>query len=154
MTALRTFASGATAAAELVRAAREYRATPFAHMGRHRTGGVDCVGLLIAACRDTGIARAIEDVPYGLVVNGWRMQKGFEQHCVRVPQPWRENARPGDFLFIAFNNFPMHAAIVGDDPQGLSMIHAFRPANAVIEHTIDDVWWERIRCVYRLKELA
>jgi cell wall-associated NlpC family hydrolase len=156
MTALRTFAADAgDRAAELVRVAREYRATPFAHMGRHRTGGVDCVGLLIAVCRDIRIANEFEDIPYGLVVNGWRMQKGFEKHCLKVPKPWPENTRPGDFLFIAFNNFPMHAAIVGDTPDGgLSMIHAFRPANAVIEHPIDDVWWERIRCVYRLQELA
>ena len=71
--------------------------------------------------------------------------------CGRSP---RTHARPGDVVLLAWRRLmPAHAAILGDGPNGLSLIHADGQVGRVVEHRLDREWWGRIVCAYRLAEL-
>lgn len=70
--------------------------------------------------------------------------------------PAAASIRPGDvvLLWIKTRRVPRHLAIVGENSDGLTMIHTSMTLQKVCEHGWSDWWYERLAKVYRWRGLA
>ena len=124
-------------------AARSYLGVPWVHQGRSRHG-LDCVGLAVVCLRDIGLDPP-DRADYGrdpdgtlrAVISGW-------DALSPVASP-----EPGDIALIRYKA-ERHIAIVGQQPQGLSLIHADSRAGKVVEHLMDDRWRKRVVAAWRI----
>lgn len=130
-------------AGDLIAEARTWVGVPFRHQGRSRAG-VDCAGLFVCVARALDIA-----VPFDRTDYAWEpddaLHRTLEAHFERVP-----SRVPGDILLIHMGGMPRHMALW----TGRSIIHAYTPLDAVVEHRIDDKWARRIAGVYRHPEVV
>lgn len=125
--------------------ARKWLGCPFRHMARGPRH-LDCAGLAIRASRAAGYAANFDLPHYGR--EPWR--DGLRDAVRKnLGEPVTDGPQPGDIVLIRFNVEPHHIAIVGDHPQGLSLIHAFAEAGRVVEHILDANWRAKITEVYR-----
>lgn len=128
--------------ADFVAAARSYVGVPFRHQGRTRHG-VDCIGLVVCAARDIGLALA-DRTDYPRDPNGLLPLEMARQFApVESPQA-------GDILLMRFRGEPQHVAIMA----GATLIHGYASIGRVVEHGLDAKWRRRIVAAYRLREFA
>ena len=131
-------------------AARSYLGTPFRHQGRNPSHGIDCIGLLVLAARACGLPQTDRDsTAYGRdPFDGL-----LESHLAAAFGPAFPFAQavPGDIAAIRFVGAIRHVGIVGDYPEGLSLIHTSGSTRFVTEHVIDRKWAKRIAGVYRVR---
>lgn len=139
----------------LVQIARGYSGVRFAHQGRTKQSGVDCLGLLIAVAQEAGITvhgmapAALDQSDYGTYPDTEFLRTRLEKFL---------DARPvtelavGNVILLAIDGRAQHLALVADYPaEGeYGMIHAYAPARKVIEHRLDESWKKAIAGVYRL----
>lgn len=132
----------------MIVAARELVAarTRFRHQGRTMTG-VDCIGTAAFAFRSIG--RNIEDMPaYSREPQGKKLERGLEFNL--GPPIEKCDMQVGDVVLMTFEGEPSHVGILGDYLYGgLSLIHGYLRAKRVIEHRLDQIWFDRIIKVYR-----
>lgn len=129
---------------------------PFKHMGRSRRA-LDCAGVPIVALREMGYEPAdlkfYTREPYK---DG--LQKVTEENLGEKIQVNSANdLKPCDILLLKFTNEPHHVAVVADYLHGgLSLIHSYGEVGRVVEHRLDEKWFNRIKYAYRiqLKEQA
>lgn len=126
------------AALDVVREARKWLGTPYAHQHRELGIGVDCAGVLIGTARGLGIVSPEFDVNgYASRPDGDRLLDACDLWMERVPM---SSMRPGHALVLRFGEEPQHIGIVGDywhDKTKLTLIHAWslaRPKPCVVEH--------------------
>jgi cell wall-associated NlpC family hydrolase len=132
----------------VVATARGYIGTPFRHQGRG--DALDCVGLAFQVARDLGLAPE-DRAAYGRQPHGLELKRELD---ARLPSIAKDAMQPGDVVLLAWRRLmPAHAAILGDGPDGLSLIHADGQVGRVVEHRLDREWRGRIVCAYRLAEL-
>lgn len=127
----------------LVVAARRYHGVRFVHRGRlpHK---LDCVGLVWRSYRDCGVA--LEDFRlYGREPD----MRLWDAVMERNLGPPVTGLQVGDVVSMKTLLNPHHVAIVGDHPEGLSLIHASGEEGRVVEHRINDKYRARIVNVYR-----
>jgi cell wall-associated NlpC family hydrolase len=136
-------------AARFAEAVRGYLGTPWVHQGRLKGAGVDCVGVLMCAADEVGIA--MQDVtnyptqPY----RTWMLDE-LRRQCVQVEL---SAVRLGDVLSFAWDSAPWHIGVVTSvDP--LKMVHAWRQVDRVVETKLDASWRRRICGVWRFPECA
>lgn len=137
----------------LVEAARALLGTPWQHQARS-TSAVDCLGLLVLAERATG--RVVSDrTNYGRVPARQELSEGLRAHYgepVLGARPDASELQPGDKLLIQLpgSKEANHVGIVGDSPNGPTLIHAWSGGLCrVTEHRLSDPWRRRICEVYR-----
>lgn len=127
--------------AQFVAEARTWLGTPFQHQARVRGAGVDCVGLVIGVARDLGLAD-VRIADYPRTPQASRLLVECRQHMTPIALA---DARPGDVLLMRFRRDPQHVAVVADYVHGgLSIVHAYEGAGAVVEHRLDDAWLARV----------
>ncbi|RKF20574.1 peptidoglycan endopeptidase [Altericroceibacterium spongiae] len=104
----------------LVEAARTYIGTPFRLHGRDRQHGLDCLGLILAALRDTG-HRCPSPPPYALRNSRIDPLLAFAANSglIQGPPPFRT----GDILLGKVGPAQWHAAIAMG-PTGFIHAHA------------------------------
>jgi cell wall-associated NlpC family hydrolase len=109
---------------DVVRVARSYLGTPYAHMGRKPGVGLDCAGVLICVGRDLGLVPPDFDVPaYSPNPDGHSLIDWCEQHL--GPRVAQEALEPGIALIVKAQVHPQHLGILGDYAHGgLSIIHS------------------------------
>lgn len=119
----------------IVWAARAWIDTPYAHQGRVKGVGVDCVGLLIGVAKDLGkIAPDWDVTGYARVPDGVELMHHLEERFDTIAF---DDMRPGDFVCIAFAAAPQHVGVVGDYAHGgFSFIHAASKFKRVVEHRL------------------
>lgn len=135
----------------LVLAARRYDGVRFVHRGR-RPDKLDCVGLVRLAYLVCGVE--LEDFRlYGREPDITRWQDAMERNLGApvAAGPILSDAvlRVGDVVALRTLRHPHHLAIVGDHPDGLSLIHASGEHGRVVEHRLDPAYRARITHVYR-----
>lgn len=135
----------------LVLAARRYYGVRFRHRGR-RPDKLDCVGLVLVAYRDCGVE--LQDFClYGREpdITRWRaaMESNLGAPVAAGPLRTGDVLRMGDVVAMRTLRHPHHLAIVGDHPEGLSLIHASGEHGFVTEHLLDPSYLRRISHVYR-----
>lgn len=131
------------APASVVAQARRYLGVRFAHQGRS-LAGMDCAGLVVRVTADLGVP--VGDLAgYGRTPHGGRLQAHMDAQG--LPST---DAAPGMVALMRFESEPQHVAVIGDHPDGLSIIHALASSRQVVEHRLDPVWLSRIVAVYRI----
>lgn len=139
-----------TTRAEVVAAARKYLGARWRHQARG-DDALDCVGLLVRVGRDLGIAD-VRVADYKQHPDAAKIMEAAGRYM--RPIPVRDFAA-GDALVLRFGSAPQHFGIVGDYfGGGFSLIHAYRGADKVVEHRLDDVWRRRIVAAYSLPGIA
>ncbi|MFZ4124577.1 MAG: NlpC/P60 family protein [Rickettsiales bacterium] len=137
----------------LIDAARGYLGVRFAHQGRSKQTGVDCLGLLICAAQDAGITlqdyepNHYDRTDYGTFPDAQMLRAQLHAALIAV-----EEVAVGDILLLRIDGRPQHLALVTDYPQEgvFGMIHAYAPLRKVVEHRLDIHWIEAIEQVFRI----
>lgn len=107
---------------------------PFRLHGRDRSGGVDCVGLVVAALGELG-ARPVAPLGYGLrnlSVDAWlpiAAQAGLV--------PVSDRVRAGDILLLRLG-FAQHHIVIAID--ALCVVHAHAGLRRVVSQPRDPTW--------------
>ena len=128
-------------------AARAYLGVPFRHQGRSAATGIDCVGLLVLAANDCGHSTVADRTDYGRdPVNG--MLEAQLRAAFGAPVAVA-TMQPGDVAAIAFMGAVRHVGVIGEHPDGLSLIHTNSAVGRVTEARIDAKWAKRIVSIYR-----
>lgn len=150
-------------ALEYIKQCRTYRGVRFQHQGRNRHG-IDCVGLVIQAAYDIGIATGAEKVSgYGRIPNGKHFDYWCSKFTKELPynrlQPLAPQVAPGDLIsfWIDLEGIPRHIAVFTgvDCHRRPTMIHSFaKESRGVVEMPIDPSYWtRRISKIYRFHDL-
>jgi cell wall-associated NlpC family hydrolase len=137
----------------IVMAARSYIGVRFAHQGRSKTTGVDCLGLLLCAAQDAGLLlkqrtmHEYDRADYGTFPDAQMLRTQLEAVLLKT-----DTIQVGDVLLLNIDGRPQHLALVSDYPQAgaFGMIHAYAPLRKVVEHRLDDVWLKAVEQVFRI----
>lgn len=140
------------AAARTLVAAR----TPFRHMGRDPAIGVDCAGAPQWCAIQIG--RKPWDIPaYGTDPHSNDLRDAMVRNMGKpVWTRRREKAIPDSVLqpcrlaLMKFDGEPKHVAIIGNYPNGHSLIHTYGVIGHVTEHRLDSFWQSKILEVFEL----
>jgi len=129
-------------------AARAYLRTPFLHQGRNPATGIDCIGLVVCAAGDCGMALAEFDNPtYDRNPSNGLLERHL-QTAFGSPLP-RSALRVDDVVSMRELGDVRHVAIIGAHKDGLSLIHTNSRLGFVTESRIDEKTMRRIVGVYR-----
>lgn len=134
---------------KIVECAREYIGTAFHHQGRVKGVGVDCAGLVVCSIKDSGILEKVPDLyNYARRPDGFLLQAILDNSCDKIDPSCIE---VGDILLFRISgNNPQHLGLVSRaDP--FYMIHAYFPSRKVVEHRIDQTWWDKLVSPYRVR---
>ena len=111
----------------LFAAARRYLGTPFRHQGR-TAEGLDCFGLVLVACRDSGIlshlglAADYDTQHYTRYPASYQLTQYLEQHLPRLNT---EPLAPGQLaVFRLGTHEPSHLGLLADAAAPCSLLHA------------------------------
>jgi hypothetical protein len=133
-------------AEKFVAHARSLKGARWRHRGR-KPWAVDCIGLLVLSCTAAGLEwqELKDERRYGREPWEDRLRKGLRDRFGDPANDWR----PGDVALIRWNKGePSHVGIIGDHPQGLSLIHASN-IHGVVEHGLSGKFFDCIVEVYR-----
>lgn len=129
----------------LVDSARACLGTPFYHQGRVPGIGLDCIGLVIHAVKQIGVA--VEDeCDYGREPQGQKLNAALIAHGFETV----DTIDAGDVLLFRFNGEPQH---VGLAVSAGTMVHAYAPIGRVVETNLGETWLRRISGIYRHPQL-
>jgi cell wall-associated NlpC family hydrolase len=136
---------------DIIREARTWIGTRFAHQGRVKrnainNGGVDCAGLIVGVAQSLGLS-SFDYKGYSREPLGGMLQKILEDHLEQVSI---KHMQPGDVLLMKFLHEPQHLGFCA----GETVIHSYETVGKCIEHRIDERWKNRIVAVYRFRGLA
>lgn len=137
---------------EFVEAARAFIGAPWRHQGR-RKAGMDCLGLVVLSLAKAGVW-VHDRTDYGRLPHNRKLKSELVTH---FGPPVANGLQPGDLVTLRFAHEENHIAIVGDHPEGLSLIHSWADApgsptggGRVVEHRLDDYWRNLMVDVWRL----
>jgi cell wall-associated NlpC family hydrolase len=129
-------------------AAMKYVGVPFRHRGRS-IRGVDCIGLIICAARDTGYDEGIKykRLVYGREPTDALLQEALKEH---FGDPVDRPPQLGDVILMRLRHMkePSHVGIIAPHPHGLGVIHAYGEIRKVVLQRINSSMRERIVGVY------
>lgn len=136
----------------IVRIARGWIGTPYAHQASVRGVGCDCLGLLRGVWRELYGEDAETPPPYS---PDWSEATGEETLYMAMQRHLREipvsDIAPGDIaLFRMMPRGPAkHCGIIGSQMSALTLIHA-RQNKQVSEETFAQSWCKRLVFVFRI----
>jgi NlpC/P60 family putative phage cell wall peptidase len=135
--------------AAIVATARTWVGTNFVHQGRVKSLGVDCVGIPLCVAEELS-AKDKEGQPmtgkmyasYSSQPEGNYVHRMCQKHLVQKPV---NQMKPGDVITMNVVSAPCHVGVLGEDANGLTIIHAYSGAsNKVVEQPLDVKWRRRI----------
>ena len=140
--------------------ARRWVGTPYRHQGRLQGQALDCAGLIL----EVGLGLELFDFPrsefaarfrawqgYGRLPNPGRMREALQTLLAPVAKGER---RGGDIAWLRWERGPaMHLAILTDDGDAETMIHAHGLVGRCVEHGFTAEWPDRVESWWRYPEL-
>jgi hypothetical protein len=132
-------------AMQIVTAARAYVGVPFRHQGRSKWG-MDCLGLLIAVAHDCALQRGgavlwqQDECDYGHYPDAAYLHAQLAKWLRPIATP-----QLGAVALMQHDGAARHLGILGDyaEAKAFSLIHAYAPAKAVIEHHYSEEWQQQ-----------
>ena len=146
---------------QIVTQARTWTGSPYRHMGRSKTQGVDCMGFIIGVAEELGYADIDAPTHYTTAPNGVELLAGCEKNLVRVERDLEAirfndlmSLKSGDILvFWGFTRgTAQHFAFVSDLGIRKTMLHAWSKHGSVVEHGIMDHWARRVLAVFNFPQ--
>lgn len=138
--------------------ARTYINTPFAHQGRVRGVGLDCVGLPLMIAEELGLVDTKGRQINGLLYHSYTGQPVDTlvldcciEHLMRKSVT---QLRPGDVVCMRVETVPCHVGIYDEVNGQPWLIHAYSGGESkVVEHGIDYRWRRRITAAFEFPGL-
>ena len=137
----------------VIAAAKEWIGTPFLHAGRDKSGGVDCIGLIVCVAEELGLcdARGVplkkrDERGYGRSGVALKLRRALGECLAPVPL---DAAAPGDVLLCRIGKTPQHVAFLSHVKEQYTLLHALETAQKVTEHRLSDNWRRRFVSAYR-----
>ncbi len=140
---------------------RSWLGTPWAHQGRTRGVGVDCIGVALVIAQ---AAHAFDDpgavVPqnYSRLPRMNQMRKFIEQHMSVIE---KQDALVGDIVLVAWHTHPTHLMVLSDQTPGcirppFNIIHAnnARTVSVVTERPLGSWRGMSVTGCYRFRRWA
>lgn len=135
---------------KVINEARSFIGCKWRHKGRNHYG-IDCAGIIV--CSFASINVEVQDRKhYGREPWNDGLDKELEKTFGKRLD--KHLMQEGDVAVIWWNEVPApsHLGIIATHPSGkLSLIHSYSQHN-VVEHIIDDDWFNKISHIYRLKQ--
>ena len=142
--------------------ARSWLGARFAHRESIRptpqkNGKCDCVGLVLGVARSCNFhiggmsADDFSELRYGRFTRFERIKDWLL--CNGISLGIASTATPGDIGVFDVPGGLAHLAILVDAIGGVGMVHAYFPANRVVEHRLDCFWSSRLRFVCSFDEI-
>lgn len=130
--------------ARLVEQARTYLGADYKHHGRNRSTGVDCVGLVIAACNDLGLSPSYH-LNYKATPDPDTLLEGILDNCEKTPGI---SLDVGNIALMEFSRWAgaTHVALITDR----GIIHSYERRKFVTEHRLSDDWRRKIKATFRI----
>lgn len=128
--------------AEFVAEALTWMGTPYAHQGRIKGAGVDCIGLVIGVCHALKIS-TYDITGYTRRPDG-SLRATMETQLELIPV---STAQAGDVLLFKFGSVPVHVGILTDEN---TLVHAYSPNRKVISNSLDARWRGLIAGAYHV----
>jgi len=141
----------------VVACARSWLGTRFHHQGRIKKtdshkGGVDCLGLLVGVADELSLTSVsgqklqdLDETDYSHYPDSAHLRVQLEKNLIAIPI---DSIGEGDILLMNIDDHPQHLGIVSELGGHLGLIHAYAPARAVVEHTLDGYWLSRIEASF------
>lgn len=118
-----------------IRLVESYVGTPVVHRGRVPHVGLDCVGVLIAACRELGL-EVPEPPPYGKIPDADTLRAGLRPYCTEMPASMRV---PGDILQVYAGRQARHVVVfTGLNKCGQQLVVHAWGKNGVVQRALLD----------------
>lgn len=141
--------------------ARTWLGSPYKHMGRSKTAGVDCVGIVIGVASELGYEieapTRYTTAPSGdmLVEHCEKSLRRQERDIEAIRQGNLASLKQGDIcLFWGFTRqMAQHFCFVGDLGSRKTMLHAWSKHGQVVEHGMHAEWGRRVMAVYAYPQL-
>lgn len=140
-------------------AARSWLGTRFHHQGRLKKnathkGGVDCLGLLIGVANELDL-RTSQGMPLSHFdetdyTHAPDQAKLYGRLCGVLNHIPQSGINPGDVLLLEIDGRSQHLGIAGELMGQISLIHAYAPARAVVEHCLDAYWKSKVKAAFRI----
>ena len=143
---------------QILDVARTYLNTPFAHQGRTRGFGLDCVGLPLMIAQELNIVdtkgRPMNGGLYS-TYTGQPIDTLVLDCCIEhLVRKVVTQLKPGDIVCMRVDNVPCHVGIYDEVNGQPWIIHAYNGGSCkVVEHGIDRKWWRRITAAFEFPGL-
>lgn len=133
---------------DFIKIIKSYIGTPFVHQGRVPKIGIDCAGVVICALKELGLdfydlnnynMRPSQDDVLSKII-----ENGFSDVSIN-------DMKKGDLLLMSYDGNIQHIAVVSET-NPVYIIHAVTNKK-VIEHRLDEVWKNRVKRVFRFKQI-
>ncbi|MDX2073498.1 MAG: hypothetical protein SFX19_03925 [Alphaproteobacteria bacterium] len=151
----------------IIACARSYIGTRFSHQGRLKKtgshkGGIDCLGLLVCVAAELDLRgkngkpfAAFDERGYSHQPDTDALRQRFEMLLIPIPIT---GIKPADIALFTIDGAPQHMGILASPPTSnhqrpTNLIHAYAPARAVVEHTLDGYWQEKMTAAFRLPHI-
>lgn len=138
---------------KILKVAKSWLGTKFHYAGRIKKnefndGGVDCIGLILKIGEEIGSTSNGKNIVtydylnYSRYPNFGEMQKFLGKYFMKIT---KKQAKIGDLIYFNFPNRLEHIAIISD----IGIIHCYIEAKSVVEHHLNNYWFEKIVEFYR-----
>lgn len=141
----------------IIEEARSWLGTRFHHQARVKksstgSGGCDCIGLIIGVAEKLNLKskeninlKSFDYTTYPKLPLGNRLKEELDRHFELSS---KDNMQVGSVVLFDFGRGPQHVGIIsGVNPY--KIIHAYIQARKVVEHNLDNQWYEKIIAVYK-----
>lgn len=138
---------------KILKVARSWLNTKFHYGGRIKInkinyGGIDCIGLIMkvgeeinSRYNDKNII-SLDKTNYSKYPNNFEMKEFLDTYFIKIS---KNQLKVGDIVYMNFNNNLEHVAIVSN----IGIIHCYVEAKKVVENTINEYWYNKIKGFYR-----
>lgn len=126
---------------DVIETARSLIGTPFWHQRRDPGVAIDCVGVVAKTAHALGISQ-YDFTAYPRVPDFYAFQSHFDQN---MRKKRIEDIVPGDVVIFKQRKFVCHCGIIANSRHvsTLSLIHAYKPREAVVEEQYSDSEWDK-----------
>ena len=136
--------------------AKSWVGTPFHHQGRKKGLGVDCIGLIVGVANELGIKceggklSTYDSTDYSNHPAPGQLESVMDKYFNKIT---KQELLDGDILMFRIKKYPQHVGFfvkLNDGRDGI--IHAHRNPDKVVEHGLNNSWWNMFVQAYRFKD--
>jgi cell wall-associated NlpC family hydrolase len=143
---------------QVVECARSFIGTPFAHAGRSKGRGLDCVGLPLMVAGELGLTDTNGQPLNGQLYTAYTPQPVdtivLDLCATHLRRKGLQDIKPGDILVMKVPSTPCHVGILtemhGDQ---LYLVHAYTGVGKCVEQPVDVRWKRRIVAAFEFPNL-
>ena len=138
---------------KILKVVKSWLNTKFHYGGRikinnQNSGGIDCIGLIMKVGEEINSKYNnkniiyLDKTNYSKYPNNFEMKEFLDKYFIKID---KKQVKTGDVVYMNFDNNLEHIAIISD----VGIIHCYVEAKKVVENTLNDYWFDKIKGYYR-----